>query len=246
MPLAAGLRRRYHECRRAPGAKVAMPVRARQRRDDTSASTPIISHGRKATCLLPEGRSASRMRPAHPALTDPGAFFTPPKSQGAPATVFAAIEAPACGCASRSSPTCACGCGHWHARRHRGGVHRPVRRCVHQRRRRRAALCHCAAGRDPDWCHRMAPAALEAGPRGVIGATGPPPAVPGHRVKAVDATGAGATACRLPLARLAAGDDFGARSVTPMRPQPSPVPMARWRPCPTAGVPALLQAAQST
>jgi 2-dehydro-3-deoxygluconokinase len=62
-----------------------------------------------------------------------------------------------------------------------------------------------------DWCHRHGArrVALKLGPRGAIGSDGTRrELVPGHRVEAVDATGAGDSFAGSLLARLAAGDDF--------------------------------------
>jgi 2-dehydro-3-deoxygluconokinase len=62
-----------------------------------------------------------------------------------------------------------------------------------------------------DWCHRHGArrVALKLGPEGAIGSDGTRrELVPGHRVKAVDATGAGDCFAGSLLARLAAGDDF--------------------------------------
>ena len=71
------------------------------------------------------------------------------------------------------------------------------------------------AGDDPAqvlaWCHaRGAPqVALKLGARGAIGSDGQRTlTLPGHAVKAVDATGAGDCFAGALLARLAAGDDF--------------------------------------
>ena len=62
-----------------------------------------------------------------------------------------------------------------------------------------------------DWCHRHGArrVALKLGPEGAIGSDGTRrELVPGHRVEAVDATGAGDCFAGSLLARLAAGDDF--------------------------------------
>ena len=62
-----------------------------------------------------------------------------------------------------------------------------------------------------DWCHRHGArrVALKLGAEGAIGSDGTRrELVPGHRVKAVDATGAGDCFAGSLLARLAAGDDF--------------------------------------
>ena len=62
-----------------------------------------------------------------------------------------------------------------------------------------------------DWAHRLgAPTVfLKLGPDGVIVSDGKRrERLAGHRVKAVDATGAGDCFCGAALARLAAGDDI--------------------------------------
>ena len=62
-----------------------------------------------------------------------------------------------------------------------------------------------------DWCHRHGArrVALKLGPEGAIGSDGARrELIPGYRVKAVDATGAGDCFAGSLLARLAAGDDF--------------------------------------
>ena len=64
-----------------------------------------------------------------------------------------------------------------------------------------------------DWCHERGArrVALKLGPDGAIGSDGQRrELVPGHRVKAVDATGAGDSFAGSLLARLAAGDEFWA------------------------------------
>jgi 2-dehydro-3-deoxygluconokinase len=72
----------------------------------------------------------------------------------------------------------------------------------------------CATARHDailDWCHRHGArrVALKLGPEGAIGSDGARrELVPGHRVNAVDATGAGDCFAGTALARLAAGDDF--------------------------------------
>jgi 2-dehydro-3-deoxygluconokinase len=64
-----------------------------------------------------------------------------------------------------------------------------------------------------DWCHRKGArlVALKLGKDGVIGSDGERrECLPGHRVQAVDATGAGDCFAGALMARMAAGDDFHA------------------------------------
>jgi 2-dehydro-3-deoxygluconokinase len=64
-----------------------------------------------------------------------------------------------------------------------------------------------------DWCHRRGArlVALKLGAEGVIGSDGERrESLPGHRVDAVDATGAGDCFAGALIARMAAGDDFRA------------------------------------